>query len=47
MKTPECQQITLVEALRDGRLGPQERASMERHLAVCADCGMRRSSSPM
>jgi ferric-dicitrate binding protein FerR (iron transport regulator) len=39
MKTPECQQITLVEALRDGRLGPQERASMERHLAVCADCG--------
>ncbi|MEO7331319.1 MAG: FecR domain-containing protein, partial [Minicystis sp.] len=39
MKTPECQQIMLVEALRDGRLGPQDRASMERHLAVCADCG--------
>lgn len=39
MKTPECQQLALVEPLRDGRLGPQERASMERHLAVCSECG--------
>ncbi|MFO0756864.1 MAG: FecR domain-containing protein [Byssovorax sp.] len=38
MKTPECQQLPLVEALRDGRLGPQEQASMERHLSVCATC---------
>jgi TolA-binding protein len=30
--------VNLVEALRDGRLGPQERASMERHVAICAAC---------
>jgi len=28
----------LVEALRDGRLGPQESASMERHVPTCAAC---------
>ncbi|MDC3955187.1 FecR domain-containing protein [Polyangium jinanense] len=30
--------MNLVEALRDGRLGPQEAASMERHLKGCAVC---------
>jgi TolA-binding protein len=38
MSTPDCPQITLVEALRDGRLGPHDVASMERHLAVCSAC---------
>ena len=38
MTTPECPKATMVEALRDGRLGPQELASMERHVAVCAAC---------
>jgi len=33
-----CAKATLVEALRDGRLGPQESASVERHLATCAEC---------
>jgi len=38
MTTRECPQLSLVEALRDGRLGPQERASVERHAAVCTEC---------
>lgn len=38
MTTPECPRTTLVEALRDGRLGPQDNASMERHLESCAKC---------
>jgi ferric-dicitrate binding protein FerR (iron transport regulator) len=38
MSKPNCPKATLVEALRDGRLGAQERASMERHLASCAEC---------
>lgn len=38
MTTPDCPRTTLVEALRDGRLGPQESASMERHLEGCAVC---------
>lgn len=33
-----CTKAALVEALRDGRLGPQESASVERHLATCAEC---------
>jgi ferric-dicitrate binding protein FerR (iron transport regulator) len=36
--TPDCPRTTLVEALRDGRLGPQESASMERHLEGCSAC---------
>jgi ferric-dicitrate binding protein FerR (iron transport regulator) len=36
--TTECSQTPLVEALRDGRLGTHERASMERHVAGCPDC---------
>jgi ferric-dicitrate binding protein FerR (iron transport regulator) len=39
MTTRACAKATLVEALRDGRLGPQESASVERHLATCAECG--------
>ncbi|MFT3764944.1 MAG: FecR domain-containing protein [Minicystis sp.] len=38
MTTRDCPKASLVEALRDGRLGPQEQASMERHLSTCADC---------
>ncbi|HVK68017.1 MAG TPA: FecR domain-containing protein [Polyangium sp.] len=38
MTSPECPWMNLVEALRDGRLGPQEGASMERHLKACAVC---------
>ena len=38
MTTPECPRTALVEALRDGRLGPQESASMERHLEGCSSC---------
>ncbi|APR86846.1 Fe-S oxidoreductase [Minicystis rosea] len=33
-----CPKSSLVEALRDGRLGPQERASLDRHLSSCAHC---------
>lgn len=38
MTTHECPQLSLVEALHDGRLGPQEGASVERHIAVCQAC---------
>lgn len=38
MTISECPQSTLLEAFHDGRLGPQERASTERHLAACAAC---------
>lgn len=38
MNTPDCPRTTLVEALRDGRLGAQESASMERHLEGCSAC---------
>jgi FecR protein/Putative zinc-finger len=38
MSAPDCPRVSLVEALHDGRLGPQERASMERHVAVCSSC---------
>jgi len=38
MSTPDCPRTTLVEALRDGRLGPQESASLERHLEGCSAC---------
>lgn len=38
MNTPDCPRTALVEALRDGRLGPQESASMERHLDGCSAC---------
>jgi TolA-binding protein len=30
--------ISLVEARRDGRLGPREEGSIERHLGACAEC---------
>jgi ferric-dicitrate binding protein FerR (iron transport regulator) len=39
MKTAECLKVSLVEALYDGRLGAQERASVERHLTGCTECG--------
>ena len=38
MTAPDCPRTALVEALRDGRLGPQESASMERHIESCAAC---------
>lgn len=38
MNTPDCPRTALVEALRDGRLGQQESASMERHLEGCSAC---------
>ncbi len=38
MTTASCREIPLVEALRDGRLAPQDRASTERHLSTCAEC---------
>jgi TolA-binding protein len=38
MKAETCSRIGLVEALRDGRLGAGDRASMERHLASCEEC---------
>lgn len=38
MKPSVCSQSALVEALYDRRLGSPERASMERHLAGCAEC---------
>ncbi len=38
MNPAECAQTPMVEALWDGRLGPQEQASIERHLASCAVC---------
>ena len=40
--TTECAQSAIVEALHDGRLGPQEVASIERHIAVCAACAAHR-----
>jgi TolA-binding protein len=33
-----CDRAVLVEAMFDGRLGPAERASIERHLKNCASC---------
>lgn len=38
MTAPDCPRTALVEAHRDGRLGPQESASMERHLEGCTAC---------
>lgn len=38
-RTTACPRAELVEALHDGRLGPQDRASMERHVSGCATCG--------
>jgi hypothetical protein len=38
-RTTACPRSELVEALHDGRLGPQDRASMERHVTGCATCG--------
>jgi hypothetical protein len=38
MTTRACAKAPLVEALRDGRLGPQESGSMERHLTTCEEC---------
>lgn len=38
MNTSDCPRTALVEALRDGRLGAQEGASMERHLDGCSAC---------
>jgi hypothetical protein len=36
-----CPQSNLIEALHDGRLGPIEAASCERHLRSCAECAAR------
>ena len=33
-----CDRAALVEALFDGRLGPSERTSTERHLKTCSEC---------
>jgi TolA-binding protein len=33
-----CDRAQLVEAMFDGRLGPNEEASIERHLKTCAPC---------
>lgn len=38
MTSGSCDRAALVEAMFDGRLGPSERASSERHLASCASC---------
>lgn len=38
MSEPRCSMISLVEARRDGRLGPREEGSIERHLGACAEC---------
>ncbi|MFO0611508.1 MAG: zf-HC2 domain-containing protein [Polyangiaceae bacterium] len=38
----ECAHAPIVEALHDGRLGAQEKASIERHLATCATCAAHR-----
>src|SRR4051812_11949333 len=37
-----CERSALVEAVFDGRVGPAEQASMERHLKSCAPCGALR-----
>ncbi|MEZ4443590.1 MAG: FecR domain-containing protein [Polyangiaceae bacterium] len=39
-----CESLPVVEALRDGRLGPKERESIERHLEVCTECRAHRDS---
>lgn len=36
-----CPQSNLIEALHDGRLGPTEAASCERHLRTCPECAAR------
>jgi TolA-binding protein len=41
MTTHECPQSPLVEGLFDGRLGPSEQASIERHLRTCKECSQR------
>jgi hypothetical protein len=38
MSLPRCDRSTLVEAMFDGRLGPSEHASTERHLNSCVPC---------
>lgn len=38
MTQPYCERGALIEAMLDGRLGPSEHASSERHLASCASC---------
>ena len=38
MRKTDCSRAPLVEAMRDGRLGVQERGSLERHLTICSDC---------
>ncbi len=38
MKLESCSMALLVEAKRDGRLGDRELASIDRHLAACAEC---------
>lgn len=41
MTSQPCPQLNLVEALHDGRLGPNEQASCERHMRTCAVCTAR------
>lgn len=38
MSSPTCDRAALVEAMLDGRLGPPDQASVERHLKTCAAC---------
>lgn len=38
MTDPVCERASLVEASLDDRLGPTERASVDRHLKTCASC---------
>jgi TolA-binding protein len=58
VSNPTCDRAVLVEAMFDARLGPTERASIERHLKNCTSCAellrdltslreMLRSSAPV
>jgi TolA-binding protein len=42
MNVMTCEQSALVEAWQDGRLGVQERASLERHFTSCSACTEQR-----
>ncbi|MDB4942019.1 MAG: Fe-S oxidoreductase [Labilithrix sp.] len=38
MSVPACERLALAEASFDGRLGPSEQSSMDRHVRTCAEC---------
>ncbi|MFO0762237.1 MAG: FecR domain-containing protein [Byssovorax sp.] len=44
MSTATCERLWQVEASADGRLGPADAASFERHLATCAICAAERDA---